>query len=150
MNEPSDFPPHQPSLPSNQPPRLPAPGHLIGVAEATTLRAESDPYVENRLITVLSFRLQVPGQPQPVEVDMRGISLTGTVRDGDWIEVPSQRDKAGVLAVSSANNLTTGLAVRIMGRGRPSGPRTVAAAVFLVVALVMLVMIVLAFGSVLR
>lgn len=136
MTEPNDFTPHPSGLPvPNQPPRLPAPGHLVGRAQGVQLRTESDPYVADRLITVLGFRLAVADRPQPIEVELRGPSLTGTVRDGDWVEVPEQAGRTGLYAVTTVANLTTGVPVTAKGPTR-SVPLTIAMVVFLVIVLV--------------
>ena len=145
MSEPGDFPPYAAGVPAqSQPPRPPAPGHLVGQAEGVTVRSESDPYVQARLITILSFRLRLPGHPPPLEVELRGISLTGVVRDGDWVEVANQPSPTGMFSVSTATNLTTGVPVSVKGPKRVPG-RIVA----LVVSLALLLFILAFVGVVL-
>jgi hypothetical protein len=95
MTEPTDFTPYGagPPVPT-APPRPPAPGHLVGQAEGVGVRTESDPHVSARLVTVLGFRLRTPGRP-PLEVELRGLSLTGAVRDGDWVGFQTGRGRTG-------------------------------------------------------
>ena len=121
MTEPTDFTPYEAGPPApTAPPRPPAPGHLVGQAEGVSVRTESDPHVSARLVTVLGFRLRTPGRP-PLEVELRGISLTGAVRDGDWVEVPDRRGTNGMFTVPSVTNLTTGLPVSVKGVRRVGG-----------------------------
>jgi hypothetical protein len=136
MTEPSDFTPYGPGVPApSSPPRPPTPGHLVGQAEGVTVRSESDPHVQGRLVTVLGFRLQLPGHP-PREVELRGLSLTGAVRDSDWVEVPNRPGPNGTFSVPSVTNLTTGLPVSV------KSPRRVGGAVAVVLALVLLLVII--------
>jgi hypothetical protein len=132
MTEPTDFTPYAAGVPTpSAPPRPPAPGHLAGQAEGVAVRSESDPHVSARLVTVLGFRLRVPGRP-PLEVELRGLSLTGAVRDGDWVEVADRPGPNGMFAVASVTNLTTGLPVSVRS------PRHLGGAVAVVLALVLL------------
>ncbi len=145
MTEPSDFDPYPSGLPvPDRPPRLPAPGHLVGRAQGVQLRTESDPYVADRLITVLGFRLQVPDRPQPVEVELRGRSLTGAVRDGDWVEVPEKPAATGIYSVDTVANLSTGVPVTVAGPTASAG-RTVFAVLFVIIFLVILGIVIAGF-----
>lgn len=135
MTEPNDFTPYpNRPVPSRQP-RLPAPGHLVGQAEGASVRSESHPYAQGRLTTVLTFRLRVPERSLPVEVELRGLSLTGAVRDGDWVEVVDRPGPDGIYAAPTVTNLTTGLPVTVDAR---SGPNRVLTALFLLVVFLML------------
>ena len=96
--------------------------------------------------TVLSFRLvEVPGG-RPVEVELRGVSLSGSVRDGDWIEVPDRPDRSGRLEVAVADNLTTGSQVTARGSSKSPAVR-VYKVVFLLVFVAMLAFILVQFIS---
>jgi hypothetical protein len=145
MTEPSDFTPYASGVPAQpQPPRLPTPGHLVGQAEGVSVRSESDPYVAARLVTVLGFRLRPAGRP-PVEVELRGLSLSGAVRDGDWVEVLDQPGTNGIFSVPSVTNLTTGLPVSVKGTRRPGRVFAVVLVLFVLVVLIGIVGMLTAF-----
>ena len=136
MTQPSDFTPYGADVPvPTAPPRPPAPGHLVGQAEGVTVRTESDPYVSTRLITILGFRLRVPGRV-PLEVELRGLSLSGAVRDGDWVEVADRPGPTGMFTVSAVTNLTTGLPVTVTGVRRVGRGFALAMAVFMLLVLI--------------
>lgn len=59
---------------------------------------------------MLSFRLLDPAADRPLDVEVRGLTLSGNVRDGDWVEV-ADRVQDGRVQVSSLTNLTTGAEV---------------------------------------
>lgn len=117
----------QPLLPASElPPRPPAPGGRVGRAYGVGLRQESRSNSNNvnLSVTVLEFRLAEPGNPQPLDVLMRGRSLSGTVRDGDWIELAGPPDATNRWNVAKVQNLTTGSTVVAIG-GRPNKVVTV-------------------------
>ena len=121
------------------PPRPPAPGARIGRVSGAELRQELRPGANSSAysLTVLAFRLLEPGNPQPLDVQLRGRSLSGTVRDGDWVEVTGPPDALGRWDVSKIANLTTGSTVIMMGG------RTRAGTVVMIVVLIMITLIVL-------
>ena len=127
------------------PPRPPGPGARIGRASGVELRQEAQRVSENAAftLTVLAFRLFEPGNPQPLDVQLRGRSLAGTVREGDWIEVTGPPDAAGRWDVASVANLTTGATVLVAG-GRRSRAATVVVAVL--VCVIALVVVLIAVG----
>ena len=89
------------------------------------MRQESQ-YAGNNVtygVTVLAFRLMEPGTPQPLDVQLRGRSLTGTVREGDWVEVAGPPDATGRWDVQRLQNLTTASTVIVMGGRRARQPR---------------------------
>ena len=93
-------------------------------------------------LTVLELRLLEPGNPRPLDVLLRGRSLSGTVRDGDWVEVAGPPDATGRWNVAKVQNLTTGAIVFVMG-GRPSKAATAVGLAFLCfIALVFLLVVV--------
>lgn len=129
------------------PPRPPTPGARVGRVSGAEVRQESQ-YASNSsalTLTVLSFRLLEPGNPQPLDVQLRGRSLSGTVRDGDWVEVAGPPNIANRWDVAKVANLTTGSTVLVMG-----GRRSKAATVVLVVLLsiIALVLVLFALGVV--
>lgn len=89
--------------------------------------------------TVLSFRLLGPDGQRPRDVQLRGRSISGTVRDGDWIEV-SARERSGRLEVEALRNLTTRAEVTTSGSSTSVGAR-VAKGLFLVVFVAVLLFI---------
>ena len=92
-------------------------------------------------LTVLELRLIEPGNPHPLDVLLRGRSLSGTVRDGDWVEVAGPPDATGRWNVAKVQNLTTGATVVVLG-GRPSKVGTVVGLVLLGFILLVVVLVV--------
>lgn len=131
---------------SELPPRPPAPGARVGRASGVEVRQESQYASSNATmsLTVLAFRLTEPGNPQPLDVLLRGRSLSGTVREGDWIEVAGPPDPTGRWNVDRVQNLTTGSTVVIMG-GRRSKAATVVVAVVLSLLVLLLLLFVIGF-----
>lgn len=131
------------NLPASElPPRPPSPGARVGRAYGAQVRQESQ-YSSNNTnlsLTVLEFRLAEPGNPQPLDVLMRGRSLSGTVRDGDWVELVGPPDVTNRWNVDKVQNLTTGSTVVVMG-GRRSKAATVVMLVFLAIVLLVFVAI---------
>jgi hypothetical protein len=93
----------------------PAPTGIAGRVYDVQQRAEqgdASPWV------VLTFRLARWNQDQTpaphVDVEMRGPSLRGSVRHGDWVQLPSGHDPNR--PVDRLTNLTTGQQVEMRGR----------------------------------
>lgn len=128
-----------------QPPRPPSPGARIGRANGVEVRQETQRAGENVAygMTVLAFRLVEPGNPQPLDVQLRGRSLSGTVREGDWVEVAGPPDAMGRWNLDKVANLTTGATVFVMG-GRRSKAAAIVALTLLAVVLLVVVVIVVA------
>ena len=135
----------QAAVPAGElPPRPPSPGARIGRAYGAQVRQESQ-YSSNNAnlsMTVLEFRLAEPGNPQPLDVLMRGRSLSGTVRDGDWVELAGPPDATNRWNVAKVANLTTGSVVVVMG-GRRSKAATVVILTVLTVGLLFLVLVII-------
>ena len=137
--------PHGWPVPSGDlPPRPPAPGARIGRASGVELRQELRPGGNSTAYsaTVLAFRLLEPGNPQPLDVELRGRSLNGTVRDGDWVEVAGPPDALGRWSKAKLLNLTTGSTVIMMG-GRSKAATVVA---LVVVGVLMLIILLIGVG----
>ena len=126
-----------------QPPRPPAPGARIGRVSGVSVRQEAQRQSSSTTLglTVLELRLLEPGNPRPLDVLLRGRSLSGTVRDGDWVEVAGPPDATGRWNVARVQNLTTGATVVVMG-GRPSRAATVVGVVLLSVMAVVVLLVV--------
>lgn len=126
-----------------QPPRPPAPGARIGRVSGVSVRQEAQRQSSSTTLglTVLELRLLEPGNPRPLDVLLRGRSLSGTVRDGDWVEVAGPPDATGRWNVAKVQNLTTGATVVVMG-GRPSKAATVVGVVLLSVMAVVVLLVV--------
>ncbi|MGI3783776.1 MAG: hypothetical protein ACRYG2_23670 [Janthinobacterium lividum] len=133
-------------------PRTPAAGARLGRASGVELRQELRPGADSTSysLTVLAFRLLEPGSPQPLDVQPRGRSLSGTVRDGDWVEVPGPPDATGRWDVARLENLTTGSTV-VMTDSRRGAAATVvgivALSVFALVFLLIVAAVVVGFAS---
>ncbi|WP_375424258.1 hypothetical protein [uncultured Friedmanniella sp.] len=139
MSEPSGFPPYEPDgLPASRPPRPAAVGHRVGRAEGVATRVESQG-TERSSETILAFRLVDPASGRPVEVELRGRSLAGTVRDGDWIEAAGEPGRSGRLELARVTNLTTSSEVTAVGSSATAGAK-----VFKIVFLIIFVAILLA------
>jgi hypothetical protein len=91
--------------------------------------------------TVLSFRLVDAESAHPLEVELRGRSLAGTVRDGDWVEVTGEPGRSGRLEVAAVSNLTTGSEVTAIGSSTTAGAKAFKV-VFLVVFFAILLAVV--------
>jgi len=131
MSEPSGFPPYEPDrLPSEQPPRPASAGHRVGRAEGVSTRVEGrgSQYAS---VTVLGFRLVDPQTGRPAEVELRGRSISGTVREGDWVEVAGEPARSGRLEPSRVTNLTTGSEVGAAGDTRGPLAKTLAVLIVL-------------------
>ncbi|WP_460778957.1 hypothetical protein [Microlunatus antarcticus] len=99
------------------PPRPPSPGARVGRASGVEVRQELQ-YTGNNAtygMTVLAFRLLEPGNPQPLDVQLRGRTLSGTLREGDWVEVAGPPDATGRWDVTRVQNLTTAATVVAVG-----------------------------------
>jgi hypothetical protein len=88
-------------------------------------------------VTVMTFRIVGPDGGQPAEVEIRGRTLTGSVQDGDWVELVDQRAKSGRYEVERVTNLTTGSQVATAGLP-PKGVRIALGIVFAIVFLAVL------------
>lgn len=114
-------------------------GRVGQVTGALTRQEGSGPDV--RGVTVTSFRLVDPQTGVPTEVELRGRSVVGTVRDGDWVEVPGAPGRSGRLEPLLMFNLTTRSEVVVKGRVRSTGATVAVALIVLVLVLVIPVII---------
>lgn len=76
---------------------------------------------------------------RPLEVELRGSSLAGTVRDGDWVEVAGEVGRSGRLEVAKVTNVTTGSEVTAIGSSSTAGAKA-----FKIIFLIIFVAIALA------
>jgi hypothetical protein len=87
-------------------------------------------------MTVLDFRIERHdangNRLAPVPVQMRGLSFTGAVNNGDEIRVRSGKWRDGTLRVEHLDNLTTGAKVRT-----ESGHRAVGCFFFAVLSIIL-------------
>jgi hypothetical protein len=120
------------------PPRPPAPGARVGQVSGVQVRQESQYASSNASVayTVLEFRLVEPGSPRPLDVLMRGRSLSGTVREGDWVELAGPPDVTGRWNVDRVQNLTTGSTVVVLGGRRSATAKVVGIALLVVIVVV--------------
>ena len=135
-----------PAPTGDYPPRPPSPGARVGRASGAEVRQESQSNASSTAygLTVLAFRLLEPGNPQPLDVQLRGRSLSGTVQDGDWVEVAGTPNALGRWDVAKVQNLTTGSTVLVMG-GRPSKAATIVLLGFLGVVVLVVLLVVIGF-----
>jgi hypothetical protein len=116
-------PPKQPMAPPSHsaPPTPPVKhrehGGIVGVARNIQLRQALS--VSTGLQeTILTFRLEQydsgGNRTRVVPVEIRGLSLTGFISDGDWAEV-SGKVKDGMVRAKQVRNLTTGGVVGTKG-----------------------------------
>lgn len=101
----SDFEPYPIERRPSEPPRPAAPGHLVGQAKSVQIRQEI--LGEDLSQTVLSIRVDTGPQARPVDVELRGTTVSGSVREGDWIEFPIARVESGRYSVRQIANLST-------------------------------------------
>jgi hypothetical protein len=85
---------------------------LVGPAQRVQHRTQLS---EGRSLVFLTFRIPRPDGSM-VSVEMRGLILTGTIADGDIIEVPTAHANHGVVTADRVYNRTIGSEVR-MSRG---------------------------------
>lgn len=145
MSDPGEFPAYEPGpgLPATRPPRPAATGCRLGRADGVTTRVESHGSTTSSE-TILAFRLVEPGSARPLEVELRGRSLAGTVRDGDWVEAAGEPGRSGRLEVARVTNVTTGAEVTALGSSTTAGAKA-----FKIIFLIIFVAIVIAFVVVL-
>ena len=133
----SDFEPY-PVERRPEPPRPASPGHLVGQAKSVQIRQES--YGEHSSQTILSIRVETAPKAGPVDVELRGTSISGSVHEGDWIEFPTADLKAGRYAVRQLANLSSGAQVEADAALKTPQAR-LARVIFLLVFLVALAFI---------
>jgi hypothetical protein len=95
-------------------------------------------------MTVLNFRVHPADHDQAIEVELRGYTLVGTVRDGDVVAIPGPIAASGRLEARQVQNLTTGTAVTTTGparAGRACGIVVVSVLVAIILLVVGLVMV---------
>ncbi|MFC7621497.1 hypothetical protein [Microlunatus sp. GCM10028923] len=149
MTESTEFPNHDGG-------RLPEPAHsAAGPARPLVGRAESVSVVTQpgqvgigdstgrSGSTTLTFRLRRPDESL-VEVMLRGLSIAGSVHEGDQVEVPDRPDRSGRIEVVELRNLTTGARVKAEGSPKSGGAR-----VFRIVFLALLAILLIVFIGVL-
>lgn len=105
----SDFEPYPVERRREEPPRPATPGHLVGQAKSVQIRQER--VSEHSSVTVVSIRVDTGPQTGLVDVELRGSTVSGSVHDGDWIEIPTNRVKGGRYTVRELANLSTGALV---------------------------------------
>jgi hypothetical protein len=75
----------------------------------------------SRYGSVWNFRVEswdATGAPQPpIAVEMRGLSFSGSVGDGDWVEIPGRWSPGENLHVKSLRNLSMNAPVEAHGEG---------------------------------
>ena len=134
----SDFEPYPVERPAAEPPRVARPGHLIG--RATSVQTRQEQRGEHQTRTVLSIRLEAGSPARPVDLELRGATISGSVHVGDWVEFSTTGDQKGSYAVRELANLTTGARVEADAALRTPQAR-VARVVFLLFFLAALVFI---------
>jgi hypothetical protein len=112
----------------------------MGRAEGVTVRVESRGSTTSSE-TVLAFRLVDPQTSRPTEVELRGLSIAGTVRDGDWVEVAGEPARSGRLEPRRVTNVTTGSEVSAVGSSRSPAARVLAVVILLVFVVVLAVIL---------
>ncbi len=114
----------------------------IGMAYAVQLRTDPEPRSSTSrktpaLQSVLSFRLRRVGPGgellPPVAVEMRGARVSGTITDGDLVQLPKTAPHGGALKLAAVTNLTTGSPV---SSGTPRATRILTAIVAILLGLV--------------
>jgi hypothetical protein len=89
----------------------------------------------------MAFRLVDPQTSRPTEVELRGLSIAGTVRDGDWVEVAGEPARSGRLEPLRVANVTTGSEVSAVGSSSSPVARVLAVVIILVFLVVLAVIL---------
>lgn len=84
-------------------------GHLVGEARNVDMRQEFTRSLES--YTIWSFRLvrydAAGNRLDPIAVELRGLGITGSIAEGDRVEVMGKPPKDAPLQVKTVNNLST-------------------------------------------
>jgi hypothetical protein len=96
-------------------------GALAGEVRGLQQRSERAPFgPEGEMWTVVSFRLErfdeAGNRITPVPVELRGLRFTGTLNEGDWVEVEAQEHPGEAHRVEKVFDATTGTMVAALGR----------------------------------
>jgi TolA-binding protein len=91
-----------PPKPSPGPPHPPAGDGPVGIVAALQ-RSQETQWLTRTTLSVWTFRVQTDGDVLPVR--LRGESLSGSVREGEWVELPANYRRGR--PVKSLMNLTT-------------------------------------------
>jgi hypothetical protein len=96
-----------------KPPRRVSRGAIAGEVRGFNERAEA---VGDKLLTVWSFRLErydkAGNRLPPVAVQMSGMRFSGSINEGEWVEVAGKWREGQVMRVQEVRNLTTNTVVK--------------------------------------
>lgn len=101
----------EPPPPHQQPPRQPTRPDA-GVARSVRNRSEQSNMQNGETQYIWTFRIErhdADGNAlPPIPVEMRGASFSGSLDEGDWVEIPTGWQPGRTLQLSRIMNLTTG------------------------------------------
>ncbi len=113
---PPDFAP-----PRTKPPRRVSRGAIAGEVRGFNERAEA---AGDKLLTVWTFRLErydkAGNRLPPVAVQMSGMRFSGSINEGEWVEIPGKFREGRVMHVQEVRNLTTNTIVKARKAGKIS------------------------------
>lgn len=115
------------------------------VGQVSALHQRYEPRGRGPPRVVVAFRVRrtgAGGRPlPPVPVELRGEVMEGSLRDGDWVQVPAAGEPGSLLGrPHQVTNLTTGEKVAL--RRRPAAKGWILALVFVVVAILLIIYVV--------
>lgn len=113
-------------------------GHLRGRVAGFQRRAEQSFFLHRLYLYVWDFRVERPGMA-PVMIEMRGFRFRGDISNGDVVDIAGDASPGRVLRVRQLLNLTTDAEIKT-SYGR--GPRILAAAAKIGVALIFLAVVI--------
>jgi hypothetical protein len=119
-------------------------GKIRGIVRGFQSRSESQSMGQgHRTWTVWTFRLESHDQGsnlvQRIPVEMRGLSMEGSINDGDEVEIPGRWQPGQTVQPSEAYNVTTHSTVRSKGVTRGQRTCSTVALVFFLVFIAVIV-----------
>jgi hypothetical protein len=109
-------PPPGPSPASPPPDAAVSAGGIVGRARAIQLRSQQDLWLGRGVLERLTFRVERTDEAgnllPPIPVEIRGARISGTISEGDWVEVRGRRRRDGTVRATRIQNLTTSETIR--------------------------------------
>ena len=119
------------------------PRTYVGVARAVQLRTEPRGQTSWQILSFRLDRFDGDGRPlQSIRVEMRGVSLRGSVSDGETVEVPVASQPGELLKAKRIQNVSTGSPVVATSSRGPQARKGLATILILLAFLVVAALII--------